>query len=66
MKADQVDKVEMKEKLIMQQFDSKFSNGLGDTAEGFHPKRFVGLPFDIQPQPIECPKQSISSAYVRN
>jgi hypothetical protein len=59
-------KVDMKEELIKQQFNSRFSKGLGDVAEGFHPKRFVGLPFDIQPQVIEAPKQSISSAYVRN
>jgi hypothetical protein len=56
----------MKEELIKQQFDSQFSKGLGEVAEGFHPKRFVGLPFDIQPVPIEAPKQSLSSAYVRN
>jgi hypothetical protein len=61
-----ISKVEMKEELIKQQFDSQFSKGLGDVAEGFHPKRFVGLPFDIQPVPVEAPKQSISSAYVRN
>jgi hypothetical protein len=66
VKEDQVGKVEMKERLIKQQFDSRFSKGFGDVAEGFHPKRFVGLPFDIQPQPIDAPKQSISSAYVRN
>jgi hypothetical protein len=65
VKEEQVGKVEMKEKLIKQQFDSHFSK-MGDVAEGFHPKRFVGLPFDIQPQPVDVPKQSISSAYVRN
>jgi hypothetical protein len=66
VKEEQVGKVEMKEKLIKQQFETQFSKGMGDVAEGFHPKRFVGLPFDIQPQPIDAPKQSISSAYVRN
>ncbi len=60
-----ITKVEMKEELIKQQFDSRFSNGLGDAADGFHPKRFVGLPFDIMPEPIEAPKSSISSAYAR-
>jgi hypothetical protein len=66
VKEQDIDQVAMKEELIKQQFDSRFSKGLGDVAEGFHPKRFVGLPFDIQPEPIEAPKQSISSAYVRN
>jgi hypothetical protein len=55
-----------KEAIIKQQFNSHFSKGLGDVAEGFNPKRFVGLPFDIQPMPIEAPKKSVSSAYVRN
>jgi hypothetical protein len=64
--AEVASKVEMKEELIKQQFDSRFSKGLGEAAEGFHPKRFVGLPFDIIPQPIEAPKASISTAYVRN
>lgn len=66
VKENEIDKVEMTEELIKQQFDSRFSKGLGDVAEGFHPKRFVGLPFDIQPEPVEVPKQSISSAYARN
>jgi hypothetical protein len=66
VKSEAISKVQMKEELIKQQFDSRFSKGLGDTADGFHPKRFVGLPFDIIPQPIEAPKASISSAYVRN
>jgi hypothetical protein len=65
VKDELITKVEMKEQLIKEQFDSRFSKGLGDVTEGFHPKRFVGLPFDIQPVPIEAPKQSISSAYVR-
>jgi hypothetical protein len=66
VKDDAISKVQIKEELIKQQFDSRFSKGLGDAAEGFHPKRFVGLPFDIIPLPVEAPKQSISSAYVRN
>ncbi len=64
VKAENITKVEMKEQLIKQQFDQRFAK-VGDVAEGFHPKRFVGIPFDIQPMPIEAPKQSISSAYVR-
>jgi hypothetical protein len=38
----------------------------GQVANGFHPKKFVGLPFDIYPEPIVVPKQSVSSAYARN
>jgi len=38
----------------------------GQVANGFHPKKFVGLPFDIYPQPIVVPRRSISSAYARN
>jgi hypothetical protein len=58
--------LEAKEQQIKQQFEEHFSKGLGDVAEGVHPKQFVGLPFDIQPTPIEAPKQSISTAYVRH
>jgi len=64
VKDENITKVEMKEQLIKQQFDQRFAK-VGDVAEGFHPKRFVGIPFDIQPVAIEAPKVSISSAYVR-
>ena len=64
VKPENITKVEMKEELIKQQFGNRFAS-VGEVATGFHPKRFVGLPFDIQPAPIEAPKQSISSAYVR-
>jgi hypothetical protein len=48
-----------------QQFNSLFSQGMGKVADGFHPKRFVGLPFDIQPQAVRVPRRSISSVYAR-
>ena len=38
----------------------------GQVANGFHPKKFVGLPFDIYPTPLAVPRRSISSAYARN
>ena len=38
----------------------------GKMANGFHPKKFVGLPFDIYPKPLAVPRRSISSAYARN
>ncbi|MCC6492239.1 MAG: hypothetical protein IT424_04380 [Pirellulales bacterium] len=65
VKEDQIRKLQAEEMEIKQQFDSRFSKGMGDIADGFNPKRLVGVPFDIQPRPIEAPKQSISSAYVR-
>lgn len=63
--AEKVSKVEQREELIKQQFGARFSK-VGEVAQGFHPKRFVGIPFDIQPVAIEAPKHSISSAYARN
>lgn len=53
------------EQQIKQQFDSRFSKGLGEVAHGFNPKRLVGIPFDILPVPMAVPRQSISSSYVR-
>lgn len=38
----------------------------GQVANGFHPKKFVGLPFDIYPEPMAVPRRSVSSAYARN
>ena len=38
----------------------------GQVANGFYPKKFIGLPFDIYPAPIVVPRRSVSSAYVRN
>ena len=57
--------------LIMEQqqkarFQKLLSDGQGQVGQGFHPKRFVGLPFDIDPVPVRVPKQSISSVYARN
>ncbi len=47
----------------------QFETMLGDqgqVAGGFHPKKFVGLPFDIYPEPIAVPRTSVSAAYARN
>ncbi len=56
--------------LLEQRQKAKFQQLLGDNkahlGQGFHPKRFVGLPFDIDPQPVRVPRQSVSSAYARN
>ena len=62
MDAEKIRKVELEQAQIMQQFSSHLA---GEVADGFHPKRCVGLPFDIQPMPIAAPKQSIGSAYAR-
>jgi len=48
-----------------QQFMNMFQNQMGQVAQGFHPKRFVGIPMDIHPQPVRVPRQSISSVYAR-
>lgn len=66
VKDDQIKQIQAKEHVIKEQFSAAFSKGYGEMAEGFNPKQFVELPFDIQPQPIEAPKQTVSSAYVRN
>ncbi|MCG8449631.1 MAG: hypothetical protein MI725_08635 [Pirellulales bacterium] len=47
-------------------FQQLFSENQGQFAQGLHPKRFVGLPFDIDPKPVRVPRQSISSVYARN
>lgn len=62
MDADKIRKVEQEQAQIMQTFSSHLS---GEISDGFHPKRCVGLPFDIQPTPIAAPKESIGSAYAR-
>ncbi|WP_428304861.1 hypothetical protein [Lacipirellula sp.] len=63
--AEDIQQAEHAEGEVLQQFDKQFSAKFGDVADGFHPKDFVGLPFDIQPQAIDAPKVSVSSAYVR-
>jgi hypothetical protein len=61
MDAQDIQKVQADEAAIEQQYDQ----WMGGVKGGFHPKQFVGLPFDIQPAPIVAPKESISSAYAR-
>ncbi len=62
---EEIKRAEHVEERVLSEFDERFSKSFGDAMEGFHPKNFVGVPFDIQPVPIEAPKQSVSSAYVR-
>ena len=55
------------EQMKKQQFMSSFAGKPGAVAAGgFHPKRFVGLPFDIYPEPVQVPRRSVSAAYARN
>ncbi|QDT72585.1 hypothetical protein [Lacipirellula limnantheis] len=63
--SEDIQKAEHTEEKVLSEFDQRFSKSFGDVMEGFHPKDFVGLPFDIQPTAIEAPKESVSSAYVR-
>ncbi len=49
-----------------QQFLNSFAKQQGSVAQGFHPKRFVGLPFDIHPEAVQVPRRSVSAAYARN
>ena len=55
-----------REELQKQRFNSLFANQHGKVAEGFHPKRFVGIPFDIIPEAVLVPRRSISLAYIRD
>jgi hypothetical protein len=59
-------KVEQDQAEIMRQFSTYCASGVGKPTEGLHPKRLVGLPFDVFPQPIEVPRTSLAAAYVRN
>jgi len=60
--APQDQKLEQERK---QQFNRLFSSSQGQVVQGFHPKRFVGMPLDIYPVAVKVPRRSISSAYVR-
>jgi len=48
-----------------QQFHNLFSKGHGQVTHGFHPKRFIGLPFDIIPEPERVPRETVSASYAR-
>lgn len=53
------------EPLARQKFAQMFQ-GQGRPADGFNPKSIVGIPFDIIPQVMEVPRDSVSSTYARN
>jgi hypothetical protein len=63
--SNEIQKVEADQAQIMSQFANQYSHGMGEISQGFHPKQFVGLPFDIQPQPVLAPKESIGANYAR-
>ncbi len=54
------------EEIQKQRFNNLLANQHGAVAEGFYPKRFVGMPFDIVPQPVVVPRRSISSSYAHD
>lgn len=58
--------MQQREDLQKQRFNNLFAGQRGEVAQGFHPKRFVGMPFDIVPQAVAVPRRSLSSAYARN
>ena len=53
------------EELRKQQFSKLFAQR-GEAFDGLHPKRFIGLPLDIIPEPVNVPRKSISSTYARS
>lgn len=53
------------EELQKQRFNNLFAQR-GEAFSGLNPKRFIGLPFDIIPEPVNVPRKSISSAYARS
>ena len=59
VREDKIRKVEHDEAIAHEQY----AKWMGGVETGFHPKQFVGLPFDIQPTPIVAPKESIGAAY---
>jgi hypothetical protein len=63
MDQQEIQHVEQQQEQIMTQFATQYAHGLGEMTQGLHPKRFVGLPFDIQPTPILVPKESLGAAY---
>ena len=55
MKDEAIQKVRHQQELVENKFKNHFSASYGQVGERNYPKRFVGLPFDIQPCPIEAP-----------
>lgn len=66
VKPEKARQIEQNQQRIRQQFANNFSSEHMELTNELHPKRFVGLPFDIIPEPVVVPKRSISSTYVRN
>ena len=66
VKPDEARRIEQNQQLIQQQFANSFSSEVTELTNGLHPKRVVGVPLDIIPEPVFVPKKSISSAYARN
>ncbi|HYO26616.1 MAG TPA: hypothetical protein VEQ85_16865 [Lacipirellulaceae bacterium] len=61
MDEQDIQKVQQDEALVEKQYEQ----WMGGVGAGFHPKQFVGLPFDIQPAPMATPRESLGAAYAR-
>jgi hypothetical protein len=50
---------------IMKSFGAETKVEPGNAAQVGKPKKLGGIPFDVQPIPVEVPRRSISSDYAR-
>ena len=50
---------------IIEQFKAKQADIPGQASGAMVPQTLVGIPFDVQPIPVQVPKRSISAAYTR-
>jgi len=48
---------------IVEGYQAVPARGKNPNLPGFQPKSLAGIPFDVQPKPMEVPKVSISAAY---
>jgi hypothetical protein len=66
VRPEKIRQIEADQQRIQQTFANSLSTEHLELTNGLHPKRLVGLPFDIIPEPVVVPKKSISAAYARN
>ena len=50
---------------IMELFGAKPATGLGASAGALQPGNCIGIPYDIQPIPVEVPKRAVSAVQAR-
>lgn len=51
---------------VIETFRARTQNLPGQPSGAMVPQTLAGVPFDIQPIPVQVPKRSVSAAYVRN